>query len=109
MHWFHSVCCFLVFTSSIFYGQLYSLLIEEGFFRWAGLSAEEIYRSVVKEGKLPPQYASIVGVGIPRELWKMIGECLQYKPLKRPTFHAMLAIFLRHLRGIHQSPTRPTA
>ncbi|KGN48095.1 E3 ubiquitin-protein ligase KEG [Cucumis sativus] len=76
---------------------------------WAGLSTEEIYRSVVKEGKLPPQYASIVGVGIPRELWKMIGECLQYKPLKRPTFHAMLAVFLRHLQGIHRPPTRPTA
>ncbi|KAF9599393.1 hypothetical protein IFM89_036950 [Coptis chinensis] len=35
------------------------------------LSSEEIYRSVVKARKLPPQYASVVGVGIPRELWKM--------------------------------------
>ncbi|CAN1226758.1 E3 ubiquitin-protein ligase KEG [Linum perenne] len=43
---------------------------------WAGLSAEEVYRAVVKARKLPPQYASVVGVGIPRELWKMVGECL---------------------------------
>ncbi|XVE68353.1 hypothetical protein DITRI_Ditri09bG0061400 [Diplodiscus trichospermus] len=71
---------------------------------WAGLSADEIYRSVVKARKLPPQYASVVGVGIPRELWKMIGECLQFKPSKRPTFNAMLAIFLRHLQEIPRSP-----
>ncbi|XP_061360034.1 E3 ubiquitin-protein ligase KEG-like [Gastrolobium bilobum] len=71
---------------------------------WAGLSAEEIYRSVVKAKKLPPQYASVVGGGIPRELWKMIGECLQFKPSKRPTFNAMLAIFLRHLQEIPRSP-----
>ncbi|KAF8396264.1 hypothetical protein HHK36_017879 [Tetracentron sinense] len=71
---------------------------------WAGLSTEEIYRAVVKARRLPPQYASVVGVGIPRELWKMIGECLQYKASKRPTFHAMLAIFLRHLQEIPCSP-----
>ncbi|WJX36648.1 hypothetical protein P8452_24505 [Trifolium repens] len=71
---------------------------------WAGLSAEEIYRAVVKAKKQPPQYASVVGGGIPRELWKMIGECLQFKPSKRPTFNAMLAIFLRHLQEIPRSP-----
>ncbi|XP_057978784.1 E3 ubiquitin-protein ligase KEG [Malania oleifera] len=71
---------------------------------WAGLSAEEIYRAVVKARKLPPQYASVVGVGIPRELWKMIGECLQFKASRRPTFSAMLAIFLRHLQEIPRSP-----
>ncbi|KAH9686311.1 E3 ubiquitin-protein ligase KEG [Citrus sinensis] len=71
---------------------------------WAGLSAEEIYRAVVKNRKLPPQYASIVGVGIPRELWKMIGECLQFKASKRPTFSAMLATFLRHLQELPRSP-----
>lgn len=71
---------------------------------WAGLSAEEIYRSVVKTRKLPPQYASVVGVGIPRDLWKMIGECLQFKASRRPTFNAMLAIFLRHLQEIPHSP-----
>lgn len=71
---------------------------------WSGLSAEEIYRTVVKARKLPPQYASVVGVGIPRELWKMIGECLQFKPSKRPTFSAMLAIFLRHLQSLPRSP-----
>ncbi|KAE9621535.1 hypothetical protein Lal_00033022 [Lupinus albus] len=75
---------------------------------WAGLSAEEIYRAVVKAKKLPPQYASVVGGGIPRELWKMIGECLQFKPSKRPTFNAMLAIFLRHLQEIpHNPPASP--
>ncbi|KAL6981093.1 nicotinamide N-methyltransferase [Sarracenia purpurea var. burkii] len=71
---------------------------------WAGLSAEEIYRAVVKTRRQPPQYASVVGVGIPRELWKMIGECLQFKAYKRPTFSAMLVIFLRHLREIPRSP-----
>ncbi|XAR63544.1 Non-specific serine/threonine protein kinase [Bertholletia excelsa] len=71
---------------------------------WAGLSAEEIYRAVVKARRQPPQYASVVGVGIPRELWKMIGECLQFKAAKRPTFNAMLAIFLRHLQEIPRSP-----
>ncbi|KAK6121502.1 hypothetical protein DH2020_044754 [Rehmannia glutinosa] len=71
---------------------------------WAGLSVEEIYQSVVKTKKQPPQYASVVGVGIPRELWKMIGDCLQFKASKRPTFHSMLAIFLRHLQEIPRSP-----
>ncbi|XP_065867744.1 E3 ubiquitin-protein ligase KEG isoform X2 [Euphorbia lathyris] len=71
---------------------------------WTGLSAEEIYRSVVKTRKLPPQYASVVGVGIPRELWKMIGECLQFKASKRPSFNAMLVIFLRHLQELPRSP-----
>nr|XP_023928189.1 E3 ubiquitin-protein ligase KEG-like [Quercus suber]POE91085.1 e3 ubiquitin-protein ligase keg [Quercus suber] len=71
---------------------------------WDGLSAEEIYRAVVKEGKPPPQYSSVVGVGIPRDLWKMIGECLHFKASKRPTFHAMLAIFLRHLQRIPHCP-----
>ncbi|XP_057827234.1 E3 ubiquitin-protein ligase KEG isoform X2 [Cryptomeria japonica] len=71
---------------------------------WAGLSSEEIYRAVVKARRQPPQYASVVGVGIPRELWKMIGECLQFKPSKRPTFNAMLSIFLRHLQEIPLSP-----
>ncbi|ONK63724.1 uncharacterized protein A4U43_C07F18260 [Asparagus officinalis] len=75
---------------------------------WAGLSSEEIYRAVVKARSLPPQYASVVGVGIPRELWKMIGECLQFKASRRPTFHAMLGIFLRHLQGIPRSaPASP--
>ncbi|XP_020597993.1 E3 ubiquitin-protein ligase KEG isoform X2 [Phalaenopsis equestris] len=74
------------------------------FVPWFGLSSEEIHRAVVKARSLPPQYASVVGVGIPRELWKMIGECLQFKASKRPTFHAMLAIFLRHLQGIPRSP-----
>ena len=74
------------------------------FCRWAGLSAEEIYRAVVKARKLPPQYASVVGVGIPGELWKMIGECLQFKASRRPTFNAMLATFLRHLKEIPRSP-----
>ncbi|XP_059652018.1 E3 ubiquitin-protein ligase KEG isoform X2 [Cornus florida] len=72
---------------------------------WAGLSSEEIYRAVVKGRRQPPQYASVVGVGIPGELWKMIGECLQFKASKRPTFSSMLAIFLRHLQGIPRSPT----
>ncbi|CBI35107.3 hypothetical protein VitviT2T_020215 [Vitis vinifera] len=71
---------------------------------WAGLSAEEIYRAVVKSRRQPPQYAGVVGVGIPRELWKMIGECLQFKASKRPTFNAMLATFLRHLQEIPRSP-----
>ncbi|KAG8363717.1 hypothetical protein BUALT_Bualt19G0051400 [Buddleja alternifolia] len=71
---------------------------------WAGLSAEEIYQSVVKAKRQPPQYASVVGVGIPRELWKMIGDCLQFKASKRPTFHSMLSIFLRHLQEIPRSP-----
>ncbi|KAI4323566.1 hypothetical protein L6164_023161 [Bauhinia variegata] len=71
---------------------------------WAGLSAEEIYRAVVKARKLPPQYASVVGGGIPRDLWKMIGECLQFKAAKRPSFNAMLATFLRHLQEIPRSP-----
>lgn len=71
---------------------------------WAGSSSEEIYRSVIKARRLPPQYASVVGVGIPGPLWKMIGECLQFKPSKRPTFNAMLAIFLRHLQEIPRSP-----
>lgn len=71
---------------------------------WAGLSAEEIYRAVVKARKLPPQYATVVGAGIPRELWKMIGECLQFKAARRPTFNAMLATFLRHLQEIPRSP-----
>ncbi|KAI3952712.1 hypothetical protein MKW92_000015 [Papaver armeniacum] len=75
---------------------------------WSGLSSEEIYRAVVKAKRLPPQYASVVGVGIPTELWKMIGDCLQYKASKRPTFHAMLTIFLRHLQEIPRSaPASP--
>ncbi|XP_010276682.1 PREDICTED: E3 ubiquitin-protein ligase KEG isoform X2 [Nelumbo nucifera] len=71
---------------------------------WSGLSSEEIYRAVVKARRQPPQYASVVGVGIPRELWKMIGECLQFKASRRPTFHGMLEIFLRHLQEIPRSP-----
>ncbi|GMP91476.1 hypothetical protein CsSME_00042161 [Camellia sinensis var. sinensis] len=81
------------------------LLIRDYLFcRWAGLSAEEIYRAVVKDRRLPPQYAHVVGVGIPTELWKMIGDCLQFKATRRPTFHAMLAVFLRHLQEIPHSP-----
>ncbi|KAF3513549.1 hypothetical protein F2Q69_00000545, partial [Brassica cretica] len=72
---------------------------------WDGLSREEIFQAVVKARKVPPQYERIVGVGIPRELWKMIGECLQFKPSKRPTFNAMLATFLRHLQEIPRSPS----
>ncbi|XP_071715589.1 E3 ubiquitin-protein ligase KEG-like [Rutidosis leptorrhynchoides] len=71
---------------------------------WAGLNADEIYRAVVKAKRQPPQYASVVGVGIPRDLWKMIGDCLQVKAPKRPTFNAMLAIFLRHLQEIPRGP-----
>ncbi|XP_010938514.1 E3 ubiquitin-protein ligase KEG [Elaeis guineensis] len=71
---------------------------------WAGLSAGEIYQAVVRARRQPPQYASVVGVGIPRELWKMIGDCLQFKASKRPAFQAMLAIFLRHLQEIPRSP-----
>ncbi|XP_047315688.1 E3 ubiquitin-protein ligase KEG [Impatiens glandulifera] len=71
---------------------------------WMGLNEEEIYKFVVKAKRQPPQYTSVVGVGIPREIWKMIGECLQFKPSKRPTFNAMLAIFLRHLQEIPRSP-----
>ncbi|KAJ3688029.1 hypothetical protein LUZ61_017193 [Rhynchospora tenuis] len=71
---------------------------------WAGLSAEEIYRSVVKAKKLPPQYARVVGVGLPGELWKMIGDCLQFTASKRPNFQTMLAIFLRHLLEVPRSP-----
>ncbi|EPS65316.1 hypothetical protein M569_09458, partial [Genlisea aurea] len=75
---------------------------------WARLSAEEIFQSVVKAKRQPPQYASVVGVGIPRELWKMIGDCLQFKPSKRPSFHSMLGIFLRHLREIPRNlPASP--
>ncbi|KAJ9565742.1 hypothetical protein OSB04_001708 [Centaurea solstitialis] len=71
---------------------------------WAGLNAEDIYRAVVKAKRQPPQYASVVGVGIPRDLWKMIGDCLQFKAPKRPTFSAMLATFLRHLQEIPRGP-----
>ncbi|CAI9102796.1 OLC1v1001140C2 [Oldenlandia corymbosa var. corymbosa] len=71
---------------------------------WVGLSAEEIYRAVVKAKRQPPQYASVVGVGIPRDLWKIIGECLQFRPSRRPTFSAMLTTFLRHLQEIPRSP-----
>eukprot|EP00249_Psilotum_nudum_P023910 c29025_g1_i1 orf=417-5300(+) len=71
---------------------------------WAGASSDEIFKSVVKVRKQPPQYISVVGVGIPRELWKMIGECLQFKPSKRPTFHSMLSIFLHHLQQMPLSP-----
>ncbi|KAF8080134.1 hypothetical protein N665_0973s0014 [Sinapis alba] len=71
---------------------------------WDGLSREEIFQAVVKARKVPPQYERIVGVGVPREVWKMIGECLQFKPSKRPTFNAMLATFLRHLQEIPRSP-----
>ncbi|KAG9151827.1 hypothetical protein Leryth_002101 [Lithospermum erythrorhizon] len=75
---------------------------------WAGLNAEEIYQSVVKAKKQPPQYASVVGVGIPRDLWKMIGDCLQFKASRRPTFTAMLGVFLRHLQEIPRSlPASP--
>ncbi|XP_047316701.1 E3 ubiquitin-protein ligase KEG-like [Impatiens glandulifera] len=70
---------------------------------WAGLNAQEIYRAVVKDRRLPPQYSTIVGAGIPTELWKMIGDCLQFKASKRPAFNDMLAIFLRHLRDIPRS------
>jgi len=72
--------------------------------RWSGLSSEEVYRAVVKARTLPPQYTSVRGGGIPGDLWKMIGDCLQFKASKRPTFHAMLGIFLRHLQGIPRSP-----
>eukprot|EP00252_Welwitschia_mirabilis_P017854 TRINITY_DN3975_c0_g1_i1.p1 TRINITY_DN3975_c0_g1~~TRINITY_DN3975_c0_g1_i1.p1 ORF type:complete len:1637 (-),score=359.35 TRINITY_DN3975_c0_g1_i1:440-5350(-) len=71
---------------------------------WQGLSVDEIYKAVVKTRKQPPEYASVVGVGIPREIWKTIGECLQFKPSKRPTFHAMLSTFLHHLQEIPLSP-----
>ncbi|CAM8889070.1 unnamed protein product [Rhodiola kirilowii] len=75
---------------------------------WAGLSSEEIYRSVVKARRLPPQYASVVGVGIPRDLWKMIGDCLQFKASKRPSFISMLQTFLRHLQDLPRSqPASP--
>jgi E3 ubiquitin-protein ligase KEG len=72
--------------------------------RWAGLSAEEICKSVVKEKKPPPQYSRVVGVGLPGELWKMIGECLQFRASRRPSFQDMLKTFLRHLLDIPRSP-----
>ncbi|KAI5068319.1 hypothetical protein GOP47_0016664 [Adiantum capillus-veneris] len=71
---------------------------------WSGSTVDEIYKAVVKGRRQPPQYAGVVGVGMPRELWKMIGECLQFKPSKRPTFSAMLCIFLRHLQDMPWSP-----
>ncbi|KAG4947327.1 hypothetical protein JHK87_043334 [Glycine soja] len=75
---------------------------------WAGLSSEEIYQAVVKTKKLLPHYASVVGGGIPSDLWRMIGECLQFKPSNRPSFTAMLTIFLLHLQGIPRSlPASP--
>jgi len=72
--------------------------------RWAGLSAEEICKSVVKEKKPPPQYSGVVGVGLPGDLWKMIGECLQFRASRRPSFQDMLKTFLRHLLDIPRSP-----
>ncbi|KAG4947332.1 hypothetical protein JHK87_043339 [Glycine soja] len=79
-----------------------------GFVPWAGLSSEEIYQAVVKAKKLLPHYASVVGGGIPSDLWRMIGECLQFKPSKRSRFTAMLAIFLRHSQGMPRSlPASP--
>ncbi|KAL5159578.1 E3 ubiquitin-protein ligase KEG [Glycine soja] len=79
-----------------------------GFVSWAGLSSEEIYQAVVKTKKLLPHYASVVGGGIPSDLWRMIGECLQFKPSNRPSFTAMLTIFLLHLQGIPRSlPASP--
>ncbi|OEL12851.1 E3 ubiquitin-protein ligase KEG [Dichanthelium oligosanthes] len=71
---------------------------------WAGLSAEEICKSVVKEKKPPPQYSRVVGVGLPGELWKMIGDCLQFRASRRPSFQDMLKTFLRHLLDIPRSP-----
>ncbi|XP_047095447.1 E3 ubiquitin-protein ligase KEG-like [Lolium rigidum] len=71
---------------------------------WAGLSAEDVYKSVVKEKKPPPQYSRVVGVGLPGELWKMIGDCFQSRPSKRPSFQDMLKTFLRHLLDIPRSP-----
>uniref|UniRef100_K7LAZ4 Protein kinase domain-containing protein n=1 Tax=Glycine max TaxID=3847 RepID=K7LAZ4_SOYBN len=79
-----------------------------GFVPWAGLSSEEIYQAVVKAKKLLPHYASVVGGGIPSDLWRLIGECLQFKPSKRPSLTAMLAIFLRHSQGMPRSlPASP--
>jgi E3 ubiquitin-protein ligase KEG len=72
--------------------------------RWAGLSAEDIYKSVVKEKKAPPQYSKVVGVGLPGELWKKIGDCFHSKPNKRPSFQDMLKTFLHHLQEIPRSP-----
>ena len=72
--------------------------------RWAGLSAEDIYKSVVKEKKPPPQYSRVVGVGLPGELWKMIGDCFQNRASRRPYFQDMLKTFLRHLLDIPRSP-----
>ncbi|KAJ0693318.1 putative protein kinase TKL-Pl-1 family transcription factor C2H2 family [Helianthus annuus] len=71
---------------------------------WVGLNTDEIYQAVVKAKRQPPQYASVVGVGIPRDLWKMIGDCLQFKASKRPSFSAMLAIFLQQLQEIPREP-----
>ncbi|KAL9263039.1 E3 ubiquitin-protein ligase KEG-like protein [Drosera capensis] len=71
---------------------------------WAGLNAEEICQSI-RAKKLPPQYASVVGAGIPRDLWKMIGDCLQFKASKRPKFDSMFVTFLRHLQGLPRSPS----
>ncbi|XP_062231301.1 E3 ubiquitin-protein ligase KEG-like [Phragmites australis] len=71
---------------------------------WAGLSAEEICKSVVKEKKPPPQYSRVVGVGLPGELWKMIGDCLQFRASRRPSFQDMLKTFLHHLLDIPRSP-----
>ncbi|KAI4382953.1 hypothetical protein MLD38_008842 [Melastoma candidum] len=71
---------------------------------WVGLSAEEIYQAVVKAGKRPPQYTCVVGVGMPTDLWKMIGECLHFKAASRPSFSAILSMFMQYLQKKPWSP-----
>ncbi|GBG60914.1 hypothetical protein CBR_g16035 [Chara braunii] len=71
-----------------------------GVMPWDSASPVDIERLVVKGKRQPPEYFSLTGGGIPRELRKLIGDCLNYKPTKRPTFHAMLSTFLTLLKEI---------
>ncbi|KAJ0931779.1 putative protein kinase TKL-Pl-1 family [Helianthus annuus] len=75
---------------------------------WAGLNAEDIYRAVVKGKRQPPQYASVVGVGIPRDLWKMIGDCLQFKAAKdRLLVLCWQYFFVTYKKYLAGSPASP--
>eukprot|EP00850_Spirogloea_muscicola_P008200 SM000043S15828 [mRNA] locus=s43:431291:439771:+ [translate_table: standard] len=71
---------------------------------WHGTTVSEMLKAVVKAKRQPPQYTGLGKGGMPRELWKMIGECFHHRPSKRPTFHAMLTVFLRHLKELPFSP-----
>lgn len=112
MHWFNtvhgiactiSVCSILViwFVTTIQIG-CFSILFP---LQVAGVITEEIYQAVVKAGRLPPQYESVSGVGIPSNLWNLIGVCLQFKAARSPSFSTIFATFLPHLQEIPRSPT----